>query len=82
MSSGWQQILRKGDRNVVLSLVVRGDSFQNLEIAYWKVMLANESLRQQLHNMNDADIWKKLNEAKDEIETLNNPPEVDGGEEP
>jgi hypothetical protein len=32
--------------------------------------------------MNDADIWKKLSEAKDEVESLKNPPEVDEGERP
>jgi len=73
--------IEKGDKNVVINLVVR-KFFPESGNAYWKAILENESLRQQLHNMNDADIWKKLNEAKDEIETLNNPPEVDEGERP
>jgi hypothetical protein len=73
--------IEKGNKNVVLSLVVRR-FFPESGNAYWKVMLENESVRQQLHNMNDADIWKKLSEAKDEIESLKNPPEVDEGERP
>jgi hypothetical protein len=73
--------IEKGDKSVVINLVVR-KFFPESGNAYWKAILENESLRQQLHNMNDADIWKKLNEAKDEIETLNNPPEVDEAERP
>jgi hypothetical protein len=73
--------IEKGDKNVVINLVVR-KFFPESGNAYWKVILENESLRQQLHNMNDADIRKKLTEAKDEIETLNNPPEIDEGERP
>jgi hypothetical protein len=73
--------IEMGHKSVVLSLVVRR-FFPESGNAYWKVILENESLRQQLHNMNDADIWKKLSEAKDEIESLKNPPEVDEGERP
>lgn len=49
--------IEKGDKNVVINLVVR-KFFPESGNAYWKVILENESLRQQLHNMNDADIWK------------------------
>jgi hypothetical protein len=73
--------IEKAGKSVVINLVVKR-FFPESGNAYWKAILANESLKQQLHNMNDAQVWKKLNEATDEIETLKNPPAEDEGERP
>ena len=40
--------------------------------SYWKAVLVDGTLRQQLHDMNDADLLKQLNDAKDELESLRN----------
>src|SRR5687768_5173115 len=53
--------IEKAGKSVVINLVAK-KFFPESGNAYWKAILATESVKQQLHNMNDADIWKKLNE--------------------
>lgn len=68
--------IEKNGRSVVLNLVAR-KFFSESGSPYWKVVLADTTLKAQLHSMNDADTWNKLNEAKEEIENLRNPPVED-----
>ena len=74
--------IEKGGRSVVLNLAVR-KFFPESGDSYWKAVLVDRTLRQQLHDMNDADLLKQLNDAKDELESLKNrEPEYDEPERP
>ncbi|HKO96808.1 MAG TPA: hypothetical protein VJU86_07450 [Pyrinomonadaceae bacterium] len=75
--------IEKDGRNVVLNLVVQ-KYFPESGAPYWKVLIANRTLKQRLHYMSDAETWKKLNEVtseldetKNELENLKNPVEDD-----
>lgn len=63
----------------VLNLAVRRFFPQSGE-PYWKAFLSDKSLRAQLHDLADADLWRQLNDAKEELETLKNPPDNDDRE--
>ena len=61
--------IEKDGRSVVLDLVVRKFFPEAGGNPYWKVVSLRKTLEQQLHDMNDADVWKQLNEAKNPPDT-------------
>ena len=71
--------IEKDRKGRVLNLAVRRFFPQSGE-PYWKAVLADKSLRAQLHDLADADVWRQLNEATDELDTLKNPPDNDDRE--
>jgi len=71
--------IEKEGKGGILNIAVRR-FFPESGEPYWKAFLLDKSLRQQLHDMADADLWKRLNETKEELENLRNPPEYDDRE--
>lgn len=57
--------IEKDKRNVVIELVVR-KFFPESGAPYWKVVSLRKTLQEQLNDINDADVWKKLEEAQNQ----------------
>jgi hypothetical protein len=73
--------IERDGKGGVLNLAVR-KFFPESGEPYWKAFLLDKSLKQQLHAVADAEVWKKLNDAKEEIENLQNPPDNEDREPP
>ena len=73
--------IEKDGKGGVLNLAVR-KFFPESGEPYWKAFLLDNTLKQQLHAMADAELWKKLNDAKQELEDLQNPPDSEDREPP
>ncbi len=71
--------IEKDGKGGVLNLSVRR-FFPESGEPYWKASLLDKTLQQQLHAMADADLWKRLDDTKEELENLRNPPEREDSE--
>lgn len=73
----------KGNRSVVISLAVR-KFFPESGEPYWKAVPLHRTLAQQLHDLDDATTWERLNDALLENEELESqiPDDDPGDSEP